>query len=185
MPIMDNLQLSEQNIQPYHKDIPIGALIDYHEKGLSTRQIAKLVGCSNSNVYDRLIRSGYNLAHQKAFNDNKPKVLSFIHEKIVNNITDEEIKKTSFRDKVVALGILVDKEQLLLGKPTSITSFEGLPDAGLSQAISGLLSKAERVGIRLTDIVGELPSQLRDQASKLLPSSLPAPDDPVTINAKQ
>jgi hypothetical protein len=75
------------------------------------------------------------------------------------------------RDKVVALGILVDKEQLLLGKPTSITGFDNLPDNGLSQAITGLLAKADRIGIRLTDIVGELPGDLRDKVSNLLPSS--------------
>jgi hypothetical protein len=54
--------------------------------------------------------------------------------------------------------------------------FEGLPDDGLSQAISGLLSKAERIGLRITDIVGSIPSNVRDKLGDLLPSSLPGAD---------
>jgi hypothetical protein len=77
---------------------------------------------------------------------------------------------------MMAFGIIYDKNRIEQGLAGQIIGFDNLPDAGLSQAITGLLSKAERVGIRLTDIVGELPAQLRDKIPGLLPSSLPGAD---------
>ena len=165
---MDNLQTYLPDTTP--KNIPIEVLIDYNNKGLKLKDIATLTGCTESNVSKRLKDSDYNPQYLKAYKENRADLLAHYQSQLLIGLSSD-IKRMQPRDKVVALGILVDKEQLLLGKPTSITSFEGLPDAGLSQAISGLLSKAERVGIRLTDIVGELPSQLRDSIGGLLPVS--------------
>jgi hypothetical protein len=156
---MDNLQEVSSSA---HKNIPIDVLMDYSAKGLSYTDIAKLAGCSRDNVYQRFKATGYDHGRLKAFKDVRTDLLAWKQRELLLSLDDADIKRMQPRDKVVALGILVDKEQLLLGKPTSITGFDNLPDNGLSQAITGLLAKADRIGIRLTDIVGELPSKAKE-----------------------
>ena len=167
-----------------NKNIPIEVLIDYSSKGLSYSEIGKLAGCDKTNVYHRFKTIGYDPEHVRAYKTRKSDVFTFWENKLLNSINDDDLKRANLQTKMMAFGIIYDKNRIEQGLAGQIIGFDNLPDAGLSQAISGLLSKAERVGIRLTDIVGELPSQLRDQASKLLPQSLPGADNPVTINAK-
>ena len=168
MPIMDSLSPAIQDNTPKH--IPIEVLIDYNNKGLKLKDIATLTGCTESNVSKRLKDSDYNPQYLKAYKDNRADLLAHYQSQLLIGLS-ADIKRMQPRDKVLSFGILYDKERLERGQAGQILGFEGLPDAGLSQAISGLLSKAERVGIRLTDIVGELPSQLRDSIGGLLPVS--------------
>ena len=170
---MDNLQTYLPDTTP--KNIPIEVLIDYNNKGLKLKDIATLTGCTESNVSKRLKDSDYNPQYLKAYKENRADLLAHYQSQLLIGLSSD-IKRMQPRDKVLSFGILYDKERIERGQAGQILGFEGLPDAGLSQAISGLLSKAERVGIRLTDIVGELPSQLRDSIGNLLPSSLPGAD---------
>ena len=185
--IMDNIQTYQPSPTP--KNIPIELLIDYSNKNLSYSEIAKLAGCSKTNVIQRFQHIDFTPHRVKAFKDNRADLFALMQARILNSVTDEDIQKAPLNLKVVSAGILYDKERIERGQAGQILGFEGLPDSGLSQAISGLLSKAERVGIRLTDIVGELPSQLRDSIGNLLPSSLPGADVsednlPVSVSSK-
>jgi hypothetical protein len=172
MPIMDNLQ----HFSTQAKKIPIAAIINYANKGLSGPEIAKQLDCTKENINQRLAAEGYNRNLANIDNDAEAKTLTYAGNKLLSAII-EKAESAPFQSQVYAYGVLFDKRQLLLNKPTSINGFGELPDSGLSQAISGLLSKAERVGIRLTDIVGELPSQLRDSIGGLLPVSQDTPDN--------
>lgn len=157
---MESLQLNPS--APINKNIPIELLIDYSSKGLSYSEIGKLAGCNSSNVYHRFKAAGYVPEHLKAYKDNRADVFSWWQSKILNSINEDDIKRAPLQSKVVAAGILYDKERLERGQAGQILGFDALPDNGLSQAITGLLAKAERIGLRITDIVGELPSKAKE-----------------------
>ena len=124
------------------KNIPIESIIDFanREPPLSYQDIADLVGCSKQNVYDRLQRVGYSRDCAKHYEKNRVKVFQFLQAKLINSIDEESIQKASALQRVVAAGILYDKERLESGKS--------------SQNIS------------IVEITGSI-AELQDQADKL------------------
>ena len=174
------------NIQPVHstlpKNIPIDILIGYSEQGLTGPEIGKLVGCSPNNIYERFQRINYTPEYLKSYKKHKADLLAQKQRELLSALDSDAIKRMQPRDVVMAYGILYDKERIERGQAGQILGFEGLPDTGLSQAIGGLLAKAERIGLRITDIVGDLPSDLRDKVGGLLPSSHAEASDDTTIN---
>jgi hypothetical protein len=158
---MDNLQ--EINPLPTtNKNIPIDLLIDYSRKNLSYSQIAKLAGCSKTNVINRFKAVDYTPTYLKAFKDNRADVMAHYQRLFLNSITEDEVKRMAVRDRVVSAGILYDKERVELGLAGQIVGFEQLPDQGLDQAIAGLMAKADKIGIKITEIVGQIPATARE-----------------------
>ena len=76
--------------------------------------------------------------------------LESLGKRIVSSITDEQIAKTGLRDKMVAMGILVEKHQLLKGQPTQILSIDRRQKMlELAKALQGEL---ERRGLLTVDV---------------------------------
>jgi len=71
--------------------------------------------------------------------------LEGVIERVLGGVTDEKIDKASLRDVAIAYGVLIDKKQLLEGKPTQILSVEERQE--LSDLLPALLREAERRGI--------------------------------------
>lgn len=85
-------------------------------------EIAKRVGCSVDNVQKVLRR--YNRAASveelRGFQENKADIVDHLAHRVVMSITDAKLKKMSASQAFIALGIAIDKSQLLHGLPTGI-----------------------------------------------------------------
>jgi len=104
-----------------NKLIPIESIIEYAEREppLSYQEIADLVGCSKSNVFNRLQSVGYSRLNRKNYEKNRTATLQFLQSKILNSIDEYDLNEASLYHKVIATGILYDKERLESGKSTA------------------------------------------------------------------
>ncbi len=69
-------------------------------------------------------------------------------ERVLGGLTQKKVDKAGIRDLAVAYGILIDKKQLLEGKPTQILSIEERRE--MPQLLRLLLAEAERREMTLT-----------------------------------
>lgn len=104
------------NPQTGPKGIPIEVLIEYRRKGLTQKEIGKLLGCSDQNVKMRL--AGLGLETLDTFNDNKVYEYDLIERKHINKLLDGESKKP-MEDMTIA-AIAGDKGRVIRGLATSI-----------------------------------------------------------------
>ena len=105
------------------KDIPISTLLEYSAKGLSGREIAKLVGCSKTNVNSRLQQYKNEIESLNSHKNSRADVLAVVSSHILNSLSPGDIKKMSGLQKTTAYCQLYDKERLERDKATSITSY--------------------------------------------------------------
>lgn len=98
--------------------IPIATLFEWRKKGLTYSQIGKQVGCSKSNVIQRLHYHGLADNSIRHFIDNRGDVFAWIQSRLLFSLTDADIKKMQARDRIVSAGILYDKERLERGQST-------------------------------------------------------------------
>ena len=98
------------------KNIPIESILELAEKGLSHAQIAKMLDCDRSNISRRL--SDHQIAIQglKYHKKNRADIIALKGKKILENITDDKIKKMSGDRLVWSYGVLYDKERTELDK---------------------------------------------------------------------
>lgn len=73
------------------KGIDIADLLAYRKKGLSHAEIAKIAGCCEQNVQQRLAEE--ELETLDNFRDNKDHVMESIQRKALKNIGDAELKR--------------------------------------------------------------------------------------------
>ena len=92
------------------KYVPIAKLIELRKKGLTHKEIGKIVGITRENVTRRLC--DVDIPGIETFKRNRADVFAYHQEKLLNSITQSDIKKAPMRDKIVAAGILYDKERL-------------------------------------------------------------------------
>ena len=118
------------------KYIPIQELLDLHSKSLSHSQIAKIVKCSPANITQRLQASG--ITSLEKYKKNRANVLALIQSKIINSISDAEIKKANLQQKMWAFGVLYDKERLETGRST-----QNISSISLHQSIDSKLQEIE------------------------------------------
>ncbi len=85
---------------------------------LTTEQIGKLAGCGHSNVVQTLKRYGIEKQATDDYIQNRAQVFAGLQERILNSVTDEDIKKTPAIQKITAASILYDKERLERGQST-------------------------------------------------------------------
>jgi transcriptional regulator len=88
------------------------------KKGLSYQQIGKLLGVSKQAVHMVFKKAGYDAGTVENFRKNRASIFADLQRRLLMSMTDEEIKKMSPRDRVVALGICFDKERLEVGQST-------------------------------------------------------------------
>jgi len=98
------------------KNLPIATMIAYRRKGLSIEEIGKLVGCSKQNVYNRMKNMLAEIDSLDHFKDNRADTLAYLQTKLLNTLTDSEVKKISPGSRITGAAILYDKERLERGK---------------------------------------------------------------------
>ena len=100
------------------KDIPIESIIEYKRKGMTTREIGKLVGCTHSNIVKRLQSVSDDLDTLDSYKFHRADILAFNGRKLLNHITDDKLKKAPVGSLVLAACQLYDKERLERGQST-------------------------------------------------------------------
>jgi len=98
-------------------------MIDLRRRGLSHNQIGELLGCHNSNVSRRLKGLDESIELTDLYIKHRPWILAYEQQRIRQSITAADLSKAGLRDKVVAMGILHDKERLESGLPNQIVAY--------------------------------------------------------------
>ena len=107
----NNTETLKKSVAP--KYIPIENLIAASaEKNLSNSDVARLFDITPQTVSQRFKHAGYTPESLKNYQHNRAKIFDYFCSKIINSLTNRDIKKASFRDRIVAFGILYDKMRL-------------------------------------------------------------------------
>jgi hypothetical protein len=88
---------------------------------LNTREIGELAECDHSHVVRVLARYGVEQGLVEKYKRGRADIFAGIQGRILDTITNDDIKKASLQQKVTAAGILYDKERLERGESTSNT----------------------------------------------------------------
>ena len=84
---------------------------------LSYRQIGKIQGVSGQGI-QKSIKDLLPTDATKIYQDNKADIFDHAQMRLLSQLTDTKLKKTSVSQAVLAMGILYDKAQLERGRPT-------------------------------------------------------------------
>jgi DNA-binding MarR family transcriptional regulator len=89
---------------------------------LSNGEIAKRVGCDESNVRQVMKRflAGKTEEDIQTFAERKADIYDAIQMRLLESVTDEQIEKTPVYPRIISAGILEDKARVIRGQPTSI-----------------------------------------------------------------
>lgn len=99
------------------RPIPLERCVELVKKGLSHSEIAKILGCTRECVSRRV--QGLELGSLKDYQENEHTILAFHRRRILNSITDNDLKRAGLSQKVIGAGVLLDKERLISGKSTA------------------------------------------------------------------
>jgi hypothetical protein len=80
--------------------------------GLTVREIGAIADCTHANVIHTLKRYGINQEHLREFKSNRADILAGLQHRLLNSLTDEDIKKAPMGSRVLAAAQLFDKERL-------------------------------------------------------------------------
>lgn len=135
-------------------------------EGMSNMQIAEKFGVSHQAIQQRLLRLGikrneFNVNLVQAFIKKRPEILAFKQKKILDAMTDEKIEKAPLNVLGPALGILIEKEQLVRGLPTQIHDINqtNLTLVQISQQRAALVDKYPWLGAIEAEVVDENSSE--------------------------
>lgn len=98
-----------------NKGIPLQTMLEYRSKGLSYGDIAKLVGCDKSNVHRRLAPYRDELENLPEFKAHRADYFALQQARLLNSITEDDIKSMSAGSRITGAAILYDKERLERG----------------------------------------------------------------------
>ena len=127
-----NKQTTSTTRKPTEKQVKILDTSTEHPD-LTTRQVAAICDTSHSHVIQTLQRYGIDANEVKDYTSNRDKVFSGLQHRLLQSVTDADIKEASLLQRVTAAGILYDKERLETGKSTAnlgvlIAQIESLQD---------------------------------------------------------
>ncbi len=100
-------------------NIPIAKIIDLRNRKLTYLEIARILGCSEQNVHQRLQPFRQSIDHLQAVKDTQADTLAVISDSILSSLNSKDIQKSSAYQKVGMYGVLFDKERLARDKSTS------------------------------------------------------------------
>lgn len=123
------------------RGVPIEQIIDYKLRGLSSPEISKLLGISDSTVRVRLMNHVEDIDNTTLFQKHRSKYFAFQARRILQAINDADIQKASLRDKVIAASVLYDKERLESGLSTQNLAYIDIIKA--KQSVKGEMETIE------------------------------------------
>jgi hypothetical protein len=98
------------------KGIDIADIIDLRKRGLSHGAISKVLGCTKKNIQQRLKDVAREVDRIENFKTYKGDVLAIHQKRILDSLDKGTINKAGLRDRVLAFGVLCDKEEKITGK---------------------------------------------------------------------
>jgi hypothetical protein len=128
---MDN-KSTEDNL-PDNKSIddviPISRIIELRKRGNSYAEIGKILGCTKQNVELRLRPFKAEIEALESFKEQKADVLAVYQLKLLNSLTESDIKNIPPGSRLTGFGILYDKERLERDKSTSNLSVHEITES--------------------------------------------------------
>ena len=113
-----------------HKGIPLYDIIDCIEnKNLSITDTAKLLNCTKSNVSERLSSAGYRPNYLEHYKNHRADILASYQQIILNSLTPKDLEKAALSQKIMAYGVLYDKERLERGQSTENIAYADITKA--------------------------------------------------------
>ena len=100
------------------KNINHQLTVDLKSKGLNNAQIAKIQGCSTTNITMVLQRYGGVLQETEDFKNHRADIFANLQHRLISSITPDDIKKTPTGSRILAVAQLYDKERLERGLST-------------------------------------------------------------------
>ena len=101
------------------KPVPIEKLLKWRKQGLSYDEIGSMIGRSKQAVHQRLAPYRDAIENLPAFKEHRADLFAVQQSRLLNSLTDADIKRMAPASRVVSAGILYDKERLEEGKSTS------------------------------------------------------------------
>jgi type I restriction-modification system DNA methylase subunit len=103
--------------------IPISRIIELRKRGNSYKEIGKILGCTKQNVDLRLRPFKAEIEALESFKEHKADVLGVYQQKLLNSLTDSDIKRMPPGSRLTGFGILYDKERLERSLSTENVSY--------------------------------------------------------------
>jgi hypothetical protein len=130
------------------KNIPMEIILKYHNAGLTHGEIAKLVGCSEGNIKQRLRHVDNDPEATQHFQTHKSGVLGGL-ERRLSSLTDAEVKEMSPLQRLTGFGIVFDKKRLVDGQSTENVSHLHRHHENDGR-IDEIMTRLEKLGVDVT-----------------------------------
>ena len=107
----------------YRGSINTAKAIKLYNKGVSLNDIALALNCDKANLHKHLKERGITFVRASTFTDTLSVQLKGLVYNLLNSTTTNDIKGMSVRDRVVSMGIAIDKYRLINDQSTSNVAF--------------------------------------------------------------
>jgi hypothetical protein len=87
--------------------------------GLTTREIAAICDTGHTHVIATLQRYGIDRTHVEDFKKHRADIFAGLQHRLINSVTDDDIKKSPMGSRILAVAQLFDKERLQLDLSTA------------------------------------------------------------------
>ena len=150
------------------------AVIAQVEGGLSIREVARRNNMSQNTI--RKIREespsldalGKEVdAIKKGLSRKVWRIGDMLADSVIDH--PEVIDNAALSQRMVGLGIAVDKGRLMDGEPTEITKIHDEPMGVLMDQLGNILRRASMIGVEVTRMMASIPEEIRETAMKCLP----------------
>jgi hypothetical protein len=146
--IKQELIMDKKNNLPDKKTIddviPISRIIELRKRGNSYTEIGKILGCTKQNVELRLRPFKAEIEALESFKEQKADVLAVYQLKLLNSLTEADIKNIPPGSRLTGFGILYDKERLERDKSTANVSVHELQETIISSQQAREEARARR-----------------------------------------
>ena len=106
---IDDLVLTDRKVYTVEE------IADLKKKGLTLKEIGQIVGCTKQAISQRLKAHGVEVERAERFVKDRVGLIQRTEKMILDSINPAVIAKAGLRDRMVSLGIALDKEFLLEG----------------------------------------------------------------------
>ena len=110
--------------------------------------MAEAVGCTVGNAGNQISRYITDFEGVNDYRENRSSILADKQRILIKSITDAEVKEMNVRDRVVAFGILYDKERLENGQSTqNVASLHSIADRAIKAVSAANPPVKDNLGI--------------------------------------
>jgi hypothetical protein len=101
------------------KPVPIEKLLKWRKQGLSYDEIGSMIGRSKQTVHQRLQPYKDAIENLPVFKENRADIFAIHQQRLLNSLSDDDIRKIPPGSRFTGVGILYDKEHIERNLSTS------------------------------------------------------------------